>query len=775
MIYRFGAYALDDSARELRRDGVPVETEPKAFDLLLFLVQHRDRAVSKDELLNAVWPRQVVTETALSRCVMKARRSVGDDADRQAVIRTLHGHGYRFVGDIVDGAGTEAPPPIPVANPPSPSRRAGARWFPAVAAALLLAGASGWWWLRSSAPADVGVVAVLPVANHTGEAGLDWTRVGLMSLLTRMLEERGVRVADERPVLSAIGGDPLAAPPDAELVARLRQRADADSVLYTVLDRRNGLDRIEAVLTGPDGRQVRRIIVGDAPASLAADLAAVLGDLLQGNRRAPDEERFAKVSTDPFVNELYARALDLELQGDLAAARDMFRLASTEQPELFWLRYEIALCTRDLREWEDAERLFAELHDEARAGADPRALIVTLNSRGVMHLIRNDYAAAEADFTEAFEVAAERGDAEDRATILTNLALISSRYGRIDASKSHYEQALAELDAANLPPSGHLLNNYAGLLLHTGDLEGARRHSERAIEYFRLHGQRRYEAPSLNRLGKILRRMGDLDGALARHEQALEIYRDLDNTGGTLSAMSALTGVFRERGDLTRASVQADDVAAAAEAHGDPLLVADSHMQRAYVDVDLGNADAARAEFAAAEAIFAGIGDADGLRGARLGLAEAALDAGDVEAAEEISAALLGVAVANADIASEARARWLTGKVAEARGDTARARELYGEVLAYGRSSNDRRTQAQAASSLASLAIADGRLDDAARYLEELRPLADGELDFLRLDARLAAASGDFDRAADILRELRTRAGEAWRAEDDELLASLGR
>ena len=116
MIYRFGSFSLDDSARELRRDGRRVETEPKTFELLLYLVQHADRAVSKDELLSALWPRQIVTETALSRCVMKARRAVADDAGRQEVIRTLHGHGYRFVCQFESEARPD-PPPEPPAPP----------------------------------------------------------------------------------------------------------------------------------------------------------------------------------------------------------------------------------------------------------------------------------------------------------------------------------------------------------------------------------------------------------------------------------------------------------------------------------------------------------------------------------------------------------------------------------------------------------------------------------------------------------------------------------
>lgn len=80
MIYRFGDFELDDSARELRRGGVVVETQRKAFDVLAYLPAHRDRAVTRDELLENLWPRQIVTETARTRAVMKARRAVGDEA-----------------------------------------------------------------------------------------------------------------------------------------------------------------------------------------------------------------------------------------------------------------------------------------------------------------------------------------------------------------------------------------------------------------------------------------------------------------------------------------------------------------------------------------------------------------------------------------------------------------------------------------------------------------------------------------------------------------------
>jgi pimeloyl-ACP methyl ester carboxylesterase/DNA-binding winged helix-turn-helix (wHTH) protein len=99
-VYRFNRCTLDARSRELRRQGEIVPIEQRAFNLLLYLIEQRDRAVSKDELQEAVWPHMILTESALTRCVMKARRAVGDDPQRQSVIKTVHGHGYRFVAPL---------------------------------------------------------------------------------------------------------------------------------------------------------------------------------------------------------------------------------------------------------------------------------------------------------------------------------------------------------------------------------------------------------------------------------------------------------------------------------------------------------------------------------------------------------------------------------------------------------------------------------------------------------------------------------------------------
>ncbi|HEY5567689.1 MAG TPA: winged helix-turn-helix domain-containing protein [Gammaproteobacteria bacterium] len=84
-IYRFGTCEVLPRQRQVPCDGVLAESQPKAFDLLLYLIANRDRVVDKDELLAKLWPGSVVTESALTQIVRKARSLVGDDGARQLV------------------------------------------------------------------------------------------------------------------------------------------------------------------------------------------------------------------------------------------------------------------------------------------------------------------------------------------------------------------------------------------------------------------------------------------------------------------------------------------------------------------------------------------------------------------------------------------------------------------------------------------------------------------------------------------------------------------
>lgn len=101
MLYRFADCEIDARLYQLRRDGTQVSIEPRVFDVLIYLLTNRERVISKDELFDKLWPGQVVTETALTRCIVVARKAVGDDGTKQEIIETQHGRGYRFVGKVV--------------------------------------------------------------------------------------------------------------------------------------------------------------------------------------------------------------------------------------------------------------------------------------------------------------------------------------------------------------------------------------------------------------------------------------------------------------------------------------------------------------------------------------------------------------------------------------------------------------------------------------------------------------------------------------------------
>ncbi|TWT02608.1 winged helix-turn-helix domain-containing protein [Reyranella sp. CPCC 100927] len=100
MQYAFEDYVLDPERRELTRGAATVAVGPKVFDLLLYLVQHRDRVVSKDDLLQAVWDGRIVSESTLTSHINAVRRALGDSGEAQRLIRTVARKGFRFVGDI---------------------------------------------------------------------------------------------------------------------------------------------------------------------------------------------------------------------------------------------------------------------------------------------------------------------------------------------------------------------------------------------------------------------------------------------------------------------------------------------------------------------------------------------------------------------------------------------------------------------------------------------------------------------------------------------------
>ena len=102
--FRFADFEIDVARHELRRGGKVVPIEPQVFDLLVHLVRNRNRIVSKEELVDAVWKGRAISEATLSSRVSAVRRAIGDNGDDQLLVRTHYKRGFRFVGDVEDAA-----------------------------------------------------------------------------------------------------------------------------------------------------------------------------------------------------------------------------------------------------------------------------------------------------------------------------------------------------------------------------------------------------------------------------------------------------------------------------------------------------------------------------------------------------------------------------------------------------------------------------------------------------------------------------------------------
>jgi adenylate cyclase len=119
--FLFADHWLDTDRRELRRGSELVAVEPQVFDLLVFLVQNRDRVVSKDDLIASVWGGRIVSESTLTSRINAARKAVGDSGKEQRLIRTIARKGFRFIGTVDEKSPTSAPTTSATSQPPPPS------------------------------------------------------------------------------------------------------------------------------------------------------------------------------------------------------------------------------------------------------------------------------------------------------------------------------------------------------------------------------------------------------------------------------------------------------------------------------------------------------------------------------------------------------------------------------------------------------------------------------------------------------------------------------
>ena len=497
--YRFGRHALDLAKRELLHDAVPVALPARVFECLAHLIEHRARAVDRDELARAVFSRSDVSDAQLAQIILRSRRAIGDDGQEQRMIRTVPRFGFRWVAQTTvehmptvaeaepaspfDGSPARAAPPAPQAmSVPSPLPQASPEAGPesgsgsepaqavpagplAVAVAAprpvrrppfttlataavvlaLVALIAAFAWQRRAQPATVPAVAgaaaqraimVLPTRVE-GPGDVAWARLGLMDYLAARIRRGGLPALPSDTTLNLLrdAGGAQQAPD----VQQLRRAARVDWI-------------VESRASGDDGRWTVRLRATDRH-GLVQRGQAQGGDLLEATRIAGDrllaalggDTTVAEGEPEPGLDERLQRAQSAMLANELDTARRILNEAPELQRAQPQLRYRLAQVDFRAGEYQRGLATLDALLAGDAARDDPMFRARLLNSRGAMLIRLDRYAEAERSYDASIALLERNGSPVELGHALNGRGVTRSSQGRFDEALSDLGRARVQL------------------------------------------------------------------------------------------------------------------------------------------------------------------------------------------------------------------------------------------------------------------------------------------------------------------------------------------
>lgn len=361
---KFADCTLNAAGRELFRGGKPVAIEPKTFDLLLYLIANRDRAVGKDELQGEVWG-TIVSDAALTRAIMKLRKAVGDKTSDARIVKTVPRYGYRFVASI-DGARDNA------GSPPTPTSRRG--------------------------------IAVLPLINMSGDPENDYFSDGvaeeLLNLLARIPE---LRVASRTSSFAFRNTRKslreIAEALNAELILEGSVRKSGNRVRITM----------QLINTGDDSHLWSEIYDRELTDIFALQ-SEIAGQVVGAIRRGEAGNiPIYQATVSPRAYEYYLRGRKLYHQWDrgrLRQAQTMFERAIELDPDYAKAWAGLADCASMSYMWWDQSDELLHLADTAsqRALALSPNLAESHTARAFALTLLNSFDAATEEFERAIKL-----------------------------------------------------------------------------------------------------------------------------------------------------------------------------------------------------------------------------------------------------------------------------------------------------------------------------------------------------------------------------------
>lgn len=466
--FHSGDCVIAPATRRLSRNGADVDVEAKAFDLIVLLVGNHERALGKQEIVEALWGHRPITDAALSQLIYKARRACGDDGEQQRVIRTIYGRGLQWIAPVqvvaIEPAASTppqdaapAPPPVPPVVPPARRRRA---WIPIASLASAVAIAAAVWWIVASRAPEQPVrtppsIAVLPFENLSTDQANAFFAAGIQDeILTELAKIKGLKVIARTSTRQY-----ASRPDDLQSIAR---RLGVATLLEGSVQRAGDEVHINVQLIDAASRAHiwahsynRKLdnifeVEGTVATQIAQALDARLSHHEATNLAAPPTRNPEAYLAFLKANHLADRVHDLgnvvDPAGQAGQAIAQYRAAVAHDPgfALAWARlsmFESRLWWFDI-DTSPQRKLAAEADARRAFQLDPDIASSHMAVGYAEYYFHHDYAAARGHFEHALAMSPNNVDA------IAALAYIERRQGQWQAAVAGLRHA-TELDNQN--------------------------------------------------------------------------------------------------------------------------------------------------------------------------------------------------------------------------------------------------------------------------------------------------------------------------------------
>jgi tetratricopeptide (TPR) repeat protein len=578
-------------------------------------------------------------------------------------------------------------------------------------------------WVDAAEP---GRVAVLPFVNSTDSDSFDWVRHGLQEVTSRTLAAAVaapvVAAGEVAEVSEDLGLDGRSVLTHEE-VLQLTTALEAEVLVTAAVLRGGGQYHLESRAYRPNGPVGDLLISGGDLLDAARRLSDRLAPHLASEDRRSTEWGSRQLSRDPFVNLAFAIGVS-EMKGQsLLGATKYFEVCVDRDPEFVLGLLHLAECELETGDSDRAEELA----------------------------------------NRALALARQRDLPDLEAECLLRLGRISSRRGDFDAARSHIAVVLEQATASGVDEQTVVALNAIGrTALRQHRYKEARQWLEQALDRARQSGLRRDQMVVLNNLGMLHWQQAEPEAARDALTKAIEIARTLGDRNVLTTGLLNLGGMALSLGQLDEGEAALREVVELAEETG----------QRAAVEAAVNNLGALavlRGELEEAEELLTRAlelrreaGDRPGEATTLNNLGQVATNLGKHDEAEAYWRQALQIRRSMDDLSGQGRVLLSQAEAAAVDGETERARRLCTEALELLREAEDASWQASAHLQLGDLAADDGDIAVAAEHLQAALPTRSGDPRALMLEAKVAFARGDPERALTLQQQAKQALGPTW-------------